>query len=325
MIVSVQRVAGLTDFTVLPAPATPLSIAPGAQVDFTVAFNPTTTGVVEVATIQIISNDPVTPVLDLPTEGRGAAGAAETVIADNGEFGECCVGAHSDEPLTLHNNGPCHLSVFGVTSSSVDFVPPSVSTYPLIIAAGGSIALPIRFQPTSTGAFTATITVLSSDPTGPKHVQVSGIAPAGKLAVTGSAIFGPVPACYRVERTIAICNVGDCELLVSSVAFRHKSRHWKLVNNPFPATLHPGSCLGVVIRYIATEKLPRSCDLVITSDDPMDPVKTLEVVATTVWEERCAKCCEDCRKGCCQKQHCEPCRCRKCGGDCGDEEDFGEE
>jgi len=325
MIVSVQRVAGLTDFTVLPAPATPLSIAPGAQVDFTVAFNPTTTGVVEVATIQIISNDPVTPVLDLPTEGRGAAGAAETVIADNGEFGECCVGAHSDEPLTLHNNGPCHLSVFGVTSSSVDFVPPSVSTYPLIIAAGGSIALPIRFQPTSTGAFTATITVLSSDPTGPKHVQVSGIAPAGKLAVTGSAIFGPVPACCRVERTISICNVGDCELLVSSVAFRHKSRHWKLVNNPFPATLHPGSCLGVVIRYIATEKLPRSCDLVITSDDPMDPVKTLEVVATTVWEERCAKCCEDCRKGCCQKQHCEPCRCRKCGGDCGDEEDFGEE
>lgn len=325
MILSVQRVAGSTDFTVLPAPATPLAIAPGAQIDFTVAFNPTTTGVLEVATIQIISNDPVTPVLDLLTEGRGGAGALETVIADSGSFGECCVGAHRDEPLTLHNNGPCNLSVFAVTSSSADFVLPGVSTYPLIIAPGGSIALPIRFQPAAPGAFAATITVLGSDPAGPKHVQVSGTAPAGKLAVTGSTIIGPVPACCRVERTIEICNVGDCKLRVLSVAFRRKSRHWKLVNNPFPATLHPGSCLGVVIRYIATEKLPRSCDLVITSDDPADPVKTLEVVATTVWEECCTKCCEDCRKGCCQKQHCDPCRCRKCGGDCGDEEDFGEE
>jgi kumamolisin len=315
MILSVQRVAGSTDFTVLSAPATPLAIAPGAQVDFTVAFNPTTTGVAEFATIQITSNDPVTPVLDLPTEGRGGAGGLETVIADNGEFGECCVGAHRDEPLTLHNNGPCNLSVSAVTSSSADFVPPSVSTYPLIIAAGASIALPIRFQPTTTGTFPATIAVLSSDPAGPKHVQVSGTAPAGKLAVTGSTIFGPVPACCRVERTIAICNVGDCKLRVSSVAFRRKSRHWRLVNNPFPAALHPGSCLGVVIRYIATEKLSRSCDLVITSDDPTDAVKTLEVVATTAWEECCAKCCEDCRKGCCQKQHCDPCRCRKCGGD----------
>jgi kumamolisin len=325
MILSVQRVAGSADFAVLSAPATPLAIAPGAQVDFTVAFNPTTTGAVEVATIQIISNDPVTPVLDLRTEGRGGAGALETVIADHGGFGECCVGGHRDEPLTLHNNGPCNLSVSAVTSSSPDFIPPGVSSYPLIIAAGASIALPIRFQPTAVGTFPATITVLSSDPAGPKHVQVSGAAPAGKLAVTGSTIFGAVPACCRVERTIAICNVGDCKLHVSSVAFKRKSRHWKLVNNPFPATLQPGSCLGVVIRYIATEKLPRSCDLVITSDDPTDPVKTLEVLATTVWEDCCAKCCDDCRKGCCSRQHCDPCRCRKCGGDCGDEEEDGEE
>jgi hypothetical protein len=136
MILSVKRVAGSTDFTVLPMPTTPLAIAPGAQIDFTVAFNPTATGLPEFATIQIISNDPVRPVLDLRAEG--------------------------------------------------------------------------------------------------------------------------------------------------------------------------------------TEKLPRSCDLVITSDDPGDPVKTLEVMATTVWEQRCAKCCDDCRKGCCEKQHCDPCRCHKCAGECDD-------
>ena len=133
--------------------------------------------------------------------------------------------------------------------------------------------------------------------------------------MTGSAIFGPVPACRHVERTISICNVGECQLRVASVAFKRKSRHWRLINNPFPATLRPGSCLGVTIRYIATERLPHPCELVITSDDPTDPVKTLEVVAVTVWEDCCTKCCHDCRRQSCEKQHCEPCRCRKCGGD----------
>ena len=318
MILSVKRVAGSTDFTVLPMPITPLAIAPGAQIDFTVAFNPTATGLPEFATIQIISNDPVRPVLDLRAEGTGGAGALETVIADHGAFGDCCVGSHRDEPLTLHNNGPCNLTITAISSSSIDFVPPGVSTYPLIIAPGASIAVPIRFQPVAIGSFAGVITVHTSHPTGLRHVDVSGVAPAGKLAVTGSAIFGAVPACCRVERTISICNVGACKLHVSSVAFKRKSKHWKLVNNPFPAMLHPGSCLAVVIRYIATEKLPRSCDLVITSDDPGDPVKTLEVMATTVWEQRCAKCCDDCRKGCCEKQHCDPCRCHKCAGECDD-------
>jgi hypothetical protein len=119
--------------------------------------------------------------------------------------------------------------------------------------------------------------VNSSDPAGPRSIRVSGDAPAGKLAVNGSTFFGGVDACCRVEHTISICNVGDCKLHVSSVAFKRKSRHWKLIGNPFPATLRPGSCLCVVIRYKAAEKYPRSQDLVITSDDPTTPVKTLEL------------------------------------------------
>jgi hypothetical protein len=131
-----------------------------------------------------------------------------------------------------------------------------------------------------------------------------------------------VPACCREERVISICNVGDCKLHVSSVAFKRKNRHWKLINNPFPATLHPGSCLAVVIRYKATEKFPRSCDLVITSDDPTTPVKTLEVLATTIWcEYGCKKCCDDCRKGNCNKRHCDPSCCKKCYEDSQDEDD----
>lgn len=54
------------------------------------------------------------------------------------------------------------------------------------------------------------------------------------------------------EKTISICNVGECELHITRVAFSRKRRHFELINNPFPATLAPGSCLGVVIRYQAS-------------------------------------------------------------------------
>jgi hypothetical protein len=196
----------------------------------------------------------------------------------------------------------------------------------LAIAAGGFLPLPIRFAPASFGPKSATLSVISNDPGGAHTIHVTGDAPSGKLAVTGSLCFGGVKACCRAERTISICNVGDCSLHVTSVAFKRKNRHWKLINNPFPATLHPGSCLGVVIRYKATEKCPVCCELIITSDDPVNPIKTLDVMAYTIWTQcGCKQCCEDCRKGCCNRCHSESC-CRESADDCyqDEEDDDGE-
>jgi hypothetical protein len=165
------------------------------------------------------------------------------------------------------------------------------------------------------------VTVTSNDPAGPRTIAVSGDAQSGKIAVSGSLCFGGVKACCRAERTLTICNVGECSLDVTSVAFKRKSRFWKLINNPFPAILHPGSCLGVVIRYKAMEKCPVACELIITSDDPVTPVKTLDVMAYTIWSEcGCKRCCEDCRKGCCNKCHDEAC-CEGCADDCCHDED----
>ena len=90
----------------------------------------------------------------------------------------------------------------------------------------------------------------------------------------------------------------------------------------FPATLHPGSCLSLVIRYKATEKCPRACELIITSDDPDTPVKTMEVLAYTMWDScGCKDCCDDCRKESCDKRHSEPCCRQGYPGCCDDDED----
>jgi len=107
--------------------------------------------------------------------------------------------------------------------------------------------------------------------------------PTGKVAVTGSTYFGEVD-CGIARKTVSICNVGDCKLHVFKVDFSRKRRHFRLIKNPFPATLQPGSCLGVVIEYRASCE-PECCELVIESDDPHHPVKMRDVVAFT----RCEK------------------------------------
>ncbi len=186
---------------------------------------------------------------------------------------------------------------------------PEVQSYPITIGPGDALPVPIRFKPLSFGAKAATITVSSDDPASPISVKVSGEAPAGKLTVAGSTTFGGVNAGCCADRTVSICNTGECTLAVTSVHFKRKSRRWRLLNNPFPANLRPGSCLPVVIQYRAGEKCPRPCELVIESDDPVTPVKCIEVLAYTMWESCCRhgcdgckkEDCEDCRKGCCER------------------------
>ena len=294
------------NFSVWPMPATPLTLGPGDQVDFTVQFTPGAPNSVEVGTVVIASNDPLQPWLLIPVTATTGAGSLATAIADSGEFGNVCLGHFTDLPLTLNNRGTCPLRVTAIVSSSADFLVPTVVSYPLVVASGGTTEVSIRFQPTGIGTHAGTIEVISTDPASPKLIPVSGSTPAGQIAVSGSLHFGQVD-CGKAQRTLSVCNVGPCDLHVASVAFKHPRKHFEIVSNPFPATLAPGSCLGVVVQYEASCE-PESCELVITSDDPGDPVKVVDVVAFT--------CCRPCPPVACDEQpcRCEPCRCERCGG-----------
>ena len=55
----------------------------------------------------------------------------------------------------------------------------------------------------------------------------------------------------------------------------------KLVRNPFPATLHPGASLDLVLQYTATGGSACTRHLVIHSDDPDHPVVRIDVSGMT--------------------------------------------
>ena len=262
--------------------------------------------------ITIFSNDPAGPHV-VPVSGDVVpAPKANLIIADAGSFGDVCVGSFVDEPLIVTNSGKCAFRITGISSSAADFLAPEALSYPITVGPGDALPVPIRFKPLGLGSKAATITVTSDDPASPISVNVSGDAPPGRLTVTGSTTFGGVTAGCCADRTLWICNTGECALDVTSVHFRRRSRRWRLLNNPFPATLRPGSCLPVVIQYRAGERCPRPCELVIESDDPVTPVRSVEVLAYTIWERGCKEgCdearkddCDDCRKSCCDHPPC---------------------
>jgi photosystem II stability/assembly factor-like uncharacterized protein len=428
VITSVQRLMGSTGFEVSQSPGTPLEVRPGEHVDFTVGFSATTPGATEKATIRIVSNDPDAPTVDLIAIGLGGTPALKTVIADHGAFGSVCVGEFadrdlvlnnsgqcplhirtirststafqvprvvsypltvapggsvavpirfqppatgpavavlqidsddpaspalvhvsgtapaprlavsiadtgafpdtclgdiSDETLTLSNSGRCALTVTAITSSSTDFLVPETLSFPVVIAPGGDLDLTLRFQPAHIGDSTGTVTIVSDDPESPATLDVSGHTPSGRLTITGTADFGPVLLGDHARQTLSICNTGDCDLHVTRVAFRppspcdtarrspcgcagcarrcgcgsgcgcaggddaHPAAHgcacdqkclnFRILANPFPATVHPGSCLGVLLEYVPTCGSAACCELVIESDDPDLPQRTILV------------------------------------------------
>jgi hypothetical protein len=279
----------------------PMLVAPGTSSAVPVRFQPAALGS-RSGTIRITSDDPSSP-RTVAVLGFAPAPRLALAIADSGNFGRCCVGSFVDEPLTLANTGDCTLLVTAITSSAASFLMPEVLSFPLTIEAGNALSLPLRFEPTALGPATATITVTSNDPASPATIAVNGDAPSGRLAVSGSTMFGGVKCCRREERRVAICNVGDCLLAVRRVYLRRRHRHYRLLLNPFPAPVHPGACLDVVIQYHAVAHEPRSCELVIESDDPTCPERCIEVVAWTIWEcceEGRCKCREERREPCCK-------------------------
>ncbi|ORV33328.1 hypothetical protein AWB99_08285 [Mycolicibacterium confluentis] len=204
------------------------------------------------------------------------------VIADSGDVGNVCVGSSKDIVLYLSNSGFNPVTITDITSSSGEFLVPSVLSYPLVIAPGNVLEAPIRFQPTSIGAKSAMISVLSNDPTGPKTVVVSGTAPAPRLTlvVPDHGDFGEVRLGRFVDRDLVINNRGSCQLSVTGIVSSAPVFVAPQVVS-FPLTVDGGDSITVPIRFEPIHRGAASATLTIVSNDPNGPV--VVNVSGTAW------------------------------------------
>lgn len=202
-------------------PSTPLAIAPGEFVTFTVAFDPSAVGTAS-CDVAIHSNDPAGPHTYRFT-GAGTQSVIDLTPVERA-WGEVQVNSTSDLTVTITNapGASAALTVSALALSGPDasqFAIVSPAT-PFTLDPGAEQAVTLRCAPTSAGPKTAAL--------GASHdadvvvnasaaLTCTGVAPA--LLVTPSPIaFAPTYDCAEsAELTVTLQNQGAAPIAVNSI------------------------------------------------------------------------------------------------------------
>ena len=230
------RASGSTRFTITSGPATPVTIAPGSHVDYTIAFSPTSPGDL-FATFQVNSDDQFQPVLLIPASGTGVTGNIN-VSSTHLEYGGVAVDNRTNPSTktlttTVSNQASCAFCDLHVTglaisgANAADFAVVGAPSLPFTLGAGNAVNISVRFNPSAGGLRTATLTISSDDPFNPSvavALDGTGLKPAIDAA-PATLIFGPAvfdPNCGSLCGSTlpeTFTNSGQAELIVDAVTF----------------------------------------------------------------------------------------------------------
>jgi hypothetical protein len=164
------------------------TLAVGASCTFNVSFSPSATGSYS-ASLSISDNAPNSPQV-VQLTGSGIAPSL-SIAPPSASFGTATMGIASGAvPVVVTNGGSSTVTVSAVTligADAADFSAPN-NCVPAI-AAGKSCTINVSFNPTASGARTATLQISDNAPNSPQTIDVSGSAVSAQIGVS-PASFG---------------------------------------------------------------------------------------------------------------------------------------
>ena len=190
----------------------PMTVAAGTSMNFTVLFQPTTTGTAS-ASISISSNATTTP-LTVSLTGTGVIEStpAISVTPTAISFGNLTVKTSATQTVKLSNTGTADLAISQATLSGTGFSMAGL-TAPVTVAAGASTTFTVSFQPTATGAAAGSVTITSNASPSPLTVSLTGTGVAAStpaISVTPSAVsFGNQTVKTSASQTVTVFEHGD--------------------------------------------------------------------------------------------------------------------
>jgi len=180
----------------------PLSVNAGQQTTITVAFLPTAVGTVS-GNLSIVSNAPSSP-NSVALNGTGIAATLTLSISPTSlNFGNVTTGTSSPtQNVTITNTGNSNVAISQISLTGAGYSMTGGSA-PVTLSPSQSITLVVQFSPTTVGAPSASITVVSNATGSPATISLSGtgVAPLQhSAALTWSASTSAV-AGYNVYRS----------------------------------------------------------------------------------------------------------------------------
>ena len=288
-------------FSVL-GPTTPVTIAAGSSVVFVVQFAPPSNAAsgTRTGTLRINSNDPDNPSVTLPA--TGIVGAPHfTVSSTSLQFGRIAVDDRtdpntSDQTLRITNQSSCSgcdLNLLSITFSgpaAADYQLAAPPPFPILVGAGNSIDLIVRFNPSAGGARPALMTITTDDPSSPT-IQVTlngeGLLP-GILASPSPLIFGPVvfdPICSGLcgaTSNASIVNTGQAELILDTLSFSGSPMFSGPAALVPPARVQPFDSSNEAVTFHPSGGPARIVTGLLHIEDTLGPAPTAPPVAADV-------------------------------------------
>ncbi|GBC60298.1 hypothetical protein DENIS_1249 [Desulfonema ishimotonii] len=203
------------------------------------------------------------------------------------------VNATAAQTFTLANNGTQDLvlGTFAITGSGASRFSILDNCSGQTISASEKCTFQIRFAPTSAGSKSATLTIPSNDPDTPEltiSLQGTGeeatVVARPNISVSPSVYnFGSAPTGgTSAARAFTISNTGDATLSVSSVSLTGSDASAFSIQSDDASgkTISPSSSRTVSVAFAPASEGTKTANLVISSNDPDSPTKTISLSGT---------------------------------------------
>jgi ribosomal protein L11 len=171
--------------------ALPVTLSAGQSTSFTVLFSPTVSGAAS-GSVNITSNAP-NPNLSIPLSGTGQAAGTLAANPTTLAFGSVQVNGSANLSETLTNTSTSTITISQANLTGTGFSISGLSL-PLTLTANQSVTFSATFAPTTSGAVSGMLSVVSNASNSPLNISLSGTgASAGRLTVSPSNLsFGNV-------------------------------------------------------------------------------------------------------------------------------------
>ncbi len=271
--------------------ATPTSILPGQELDFSVLFSPDSTGNRE-ALLSILSNDPDASILQVPLAGTGIPLPVPDIELSSNEleFGSVPLDSFAIRPFIIKNVGEAELTVESTRLTgtfAADFVTKGKNA-PFTIAAQGSQNFLISFRPSAAGEEQVTLTIISDDPDESiVSVEMRGTGfhrRQPELEITPASFdFGTLAVDSTRSTQFVLRNLGDAPLVLDSLLLNGTgSSHFRIDDLVFPLVVAPEESLILSIAFAPFLGGRHSASLTVFSNDPAQQEMKVDVIGTAV-------------------------------------------
>jgi hypothetical protein len=163
-------------------PGLPVSVAPGANVQFSVGFSPQSVG--SFTGSVLVKSTASDSQVSVAVSGSGVSSSPGlSVSPTNLTFGSISVGATESQTIRLQNTGNSNLTVSSVAATGSAFAATGIAGN-TVLAAGQAATLTVSFSPTATGTISGTIAITSNASNSPTFVvPLSGSGGSGSKTV----------------------------------------------------------------------------------------------------------------------------------------------